>query len=121
MKVKRTFFNSRNESLFDNYVDTNNYLFTIIYKGGKYHKEKNYILRDIKQDKKTLNYIYKKINERFDVVEINTSRMANTEYDMLKTINTPTILDCVITKPVFKKKLSETKRSFKQNNKFTQI
>ena len=31
MKVKRTFFNSRNERLYWNYTDTNNYLFTILF------------------------------------------------------------------------------------------
>ena len=34
MKVKRTFFNSRRDRLFENYVDTNNYLFTILFDSG---------------------------------------------------------------------------------------
>ena len=62
--------------------------------------EKNYILRDIKQNKSILDYIYKKINERFDVVEIETGRLSKVEYDMLKNINTPSIINCVKTEQV---------------------
>ena len=39
----------------------------------------------------------KKINERFDVVEIETGRLSKVEYDMLKNINTPSIINCVKT------------------------
>ena len=100
MKIKKTFFNTRNERYYWNDTDINNYLFTIIYKNGGHHIEKNYILRDIKQNKSTLDYIYKKINERFDVVEIETGRLSKVEYDMLKNINTPSIINCVKTKQV---------------------
>ena len=34
MIVKRTFFNSRNERLYWNYTDTNNYLFIILFESG---------------------------------------------------------------------------------------
>ena len=86
MKIKKTFFNSRNERYYWNHTDINNYLFTIIHKEGGHHLEKNYILRD-----------NKKINERFDVVEIETGRLSKVEYDMLKNINTPSIINCVKT------------------------
>ena len=76
MKIKPTFFNSRKDRLHQNFKDINNWLFTIIYKHGKEHKEQNYILRDIKQDKSTVRYIYKKINECFEVVEVEASRLS---------------------------------------------
>ena len=116
MKIKPTFFNSRKDRLHQNYNDINNWLFTIIYKHGKEHKEQNYILRDIKQDKSTVRYIYKKINECFEVVEVEASRLSKTEYDMLINIGMPTILDCVKIKRLSGKKLSETKTSVRQNN-----
>jgi hypothetical protein len=100
LKIKKTFFNSRNERYYWNHTDINNWLFTIIHKEGGNHLEKNYILRDIKQNKSTLDYIYKKINERFDVVEIETGRLSKVEYDMLKNINTPSIINCVKTEQV---------------------
>ena len=55
MKRKPTFFNSRNERLFWDYTDTNNWLFTINYKQGEIHREQNYILRYLKKD--NINYI----------------------------------------------------------------
>ena len=121
MKVKRTFFNTRNERYHQGYIDINNYLFKIIYKQNGRHKEQNYILRDIKQNKSILSYIYKKINERFDVVEIETSRIAQTEYNMLKNIKAPTILDCVKIKRLPTKELSETKTSIRQDYKLQEI
>ena len=118
MRIKPTFFNTRKDRIYQNYKDINNWLFTIIYKHGGKYKEQNYILRDVKQDRSTLDYIYKKINERFEVVEIETSRLSKTEYNMLKNIQTPTILNFVKTKRLFRKKLSETKTGFRQNNEF---
>ena len=116
MRIRPTFFNTRKDRLHWNYNDINNWLFTIIYKQGEKHKEQNYILRDIKQDKSTVRYIYKKINDCFDVVEVEASRLSKTEYDMLKNIKTPTILNCVEIKRLSGKKLSETKTSVRQNN-----
>ena len=64
MKVKPTFFNSRNERLHWDYEDTNNWLFKIIYRIGTTCREQNYILRDLKQDKNIIGYIYKKIHQK---------------------------------------------------------
>jgi len=115
LKIKPTFFNTRSWRYNWNYNDTNNWLFIIIYKQGKEYKEQNYILRDLKQDESLISYIYKKIKERFEVVEIEASRISKTEYDMLINIGTPTILDCVKIKRVSGKKLSETKTSVRKN------
>ena len=46
MKAKPTFFNTRNERLFWNYIDTNNLLFTILFESGA---ELSFILRDLKK------------------------------------------------------------------------
>ena len=116
MKIKPTFFNTRKDRIYQNHNDINNWLFTIIYKHGKEHKEQNYILRDVKQDKSTVRYIYKKINECFEVVEVEASKLSKTEYDMLKNIKTPTIFNCVETKRLSGEKLSETKTSVRKNN-----
>jgi|TARA_R110002020_G_scaffold129058_1_gene289194 hypothetical protein len=121
MKAKRTFFNSRNERLFWNYTDTNNWLFTIIYKQGGIYKEQNYILRDLKKDEVILSYVFKKINERFDVIEIEAGKMSQTEYDMLKNIETPSINNCVEIKPIFRKELSETKTSVRQDYELQEV
>lgn len=115
MKIKPTFFNSRKDRLHQNYNDMNNWLFTIIYKQDNECREQNYILRDIKQDKSVLNNIYKKIHNAFDVVEIETSILSKTEYEMLKNIETPTINNVQI-RHISVKELQETKRSFRQNN-----
>ena len=115
MKVKPTFFNTRKDRIYQNYNDINNWLFTIIYIEDKECKEQNYILRDIKQDKSVLNNIYKKIHNAFDVVEIHTSILSKTEYEMLKNIETPTINHVQI-RHISVKKLQETQRSFRQNN-----
>ena len=115
MKVKPTFFNTRKDRIYQNYNDINNWLFTIIYKQNGECKEQNYILRDIKQDKSVLNHIYKKIHNAFDVVEIHTSILSKTEYEMLKNIETPTINN-VQTRQISVQELQETQRSFRQNN-----
>jgi len=116
MKIQPTFFNTRNERFHWGFNDTNNWLFTIIYRHGLKLKEQNYILRDVKQDKSIIDYIYKKIYERFEVVEIAVGKLSKTEYDMLININTPTIYNCVKTEPLFRKKLSKTKTGCRQNN-----
>jgi hypothetical protein len=90
MKVKPTFFNSRRDRLYQNYVDTNNYLFTILFDSGA---ELSFILRDLKKNKNILNYIYKKVDKRFDnVIEIEASRISSVEYNLMKQINIPSIV-----------------------------
>ena len=90
MKRKRTFFNSRRDRLFYNYVDTNNYLFTILFDTGA---NLSFILRDLKKNEKILNYIYKKLNTRFDnVAEIDISKLSLTEYNLMKEAKIPSVI-----------------------------
>ena len=90
MKVKPTFFNSRRDRLHQNYVDTNNYLFTILFDSGA---ELSFILRDLKKNKNILNYIYKKVDKRFDnVIELEASKLSSVEYNLMKQINIPSIV-----------------------------
>ena len=90
MIVKRTFFNSRNERFYWNYTDTNNYLFIILFTSGA---TLSFILRDLKKNESILNYIYKKMNKRFNnIAEIQISRMSSVEYNLLKQLNVPSIV-----------------------------
>ena len=90
MKAKRTFFNSRNERLYWDYTDTNNRLFTILFDSGA---ELSFILRDLKKDNNIVNYIYKKLHTRFDnIIEIESSKISNVEYNLMKQINIPPII-----------------------------
>ena len=90
MKRKRTFFNSRRDRLFYNYVDTNNYLFTILFDTGA---NLSFILRDLKKNENILNYIYKKLNTRFDnVAEIDISKLSLTEYNLMKEAKIPSVI-----------------------------
>ena len=90
MIVKRTFFNSRNERLYWNYTDTNNYLFIILFESGA---ELSFILRDLKKNEIILNYIYKKLHNRFsNIAEIETSRLSHVEYNLCKQYNIPSII-----------------------------
>ena len=90
MKIKPTFFNTRTDRLFWNYGDTNNYLFIIFFNSGA---ELSFILRDLKKNESILNYIYKKLHTRFgNIAEIDTSKISNVEYNLLKQINTPSIV-----------------------------
>ena len=89
MKVKRTFFNSRNERLYWNYTDTNNYLFIILFESGA---TLSFVLRDLKKNENILNYIYKKLHNRFDnIAEIDTSKLSSAEYNLMKQANIPSI------------------------------
>ena len=89
MKVKRTFFNSRNERFYWNYSDINNYLFIILFTSGA---TLSFILRDLKKNEKILNYIYKKLHTRFgNIGEIDTSRISDIEYNLLKQNKVPSI------------------------------
>ena len=79
MKIKPTFFNTRTERLYWNYHDTNNYLFTILFDSGA---ELSFILRDLKKNENILNYIYKKVDKRFDnVIELEASKISSVEYN----------------------------------------
>jgi hypothetical protein len=90
MTIKPTFFNTRKERLYWNYTDTNNYLFTIIFDSGA---ELNFILRDLKKNNNIVNYIYKKLHNRFiNIFEIHTSKLSLIEYNYLKQYNTPSVI-----------------------------
>ena len=90
MKIKPTFFNTRTDRLFWNYTDTNSRMFIILFKSGA---ELSFILRDLKKDNKVVNYIYKKLHQRFDnIIEIETSRISYVEYNLLKQKNIPSII-----------------------------
>jgi|TARA_R100001594_G_scaffold6565_4_gene18546 hypothetical protein len=121
MKVKRTFFNSRNERLYWNYEDTNNWLFTIIHSEGKTIKEKNFILRDLLQNESTIKNIYKKIKAKYDIKHIDTNRISYSEYNLLKNLGTPTITDCVKTEQLSGKELQETERCFRQDYELQEV
>ena len=89
MIVKPTFFNTRRDRLYDNYVDTNNYLFIILFDSGA---EMSFILRDLKKNDSILNYIYKKLHSRFEnIIEIESSKLSNIEYNLMKQMNVPPI------------------------------
>jgi len=90
MKVKPTFFNTRHDRLHWDYIDTNNYLFTILFDSGA---NLNFILRDLKKNESILNYIYKKLHSRFDnIIEIHTSKMSNVEYNLMKQKKIPSVV-----------------------------
>ena len=90
MRIKPTFFNTRSNRLHWDYVDTNNHLFTIFFDSGE---ELSFILRDLKKNESILNYIYKKMNKRFNnIAEIQISRMSSVEYNLLKQLNVPSIV-----------------------------
>ena len=89
MKAKPTFFNTRTERLHWDYVDTNNRLFIILFDSGA---ELSFILRDLKKDDSIINYIYKKLHQRFEnIIEIENSRISSVEYNLMKQINIPSI------------------------------
>ena len=90
MKVKPTFFNTRTDRLHWNYVDTNSVLFIILFDSGA---EMSFIFRNLKKDDNVLNYISKKLYKRFDnIIEIETNKLSNVEYNLLKQKNMPSIL-----------------------------
>ncbi len=90
MKVKPTFFNTRYERLHWDYVDTNNYLFTILFDSGA---NLNFILRDLKKNEMTVNYIYKRLHKRFDnIAEIEVSTISSVEYNLMKQYKIPSVI-----------------------------
>ena len=89
MKAKRTFFNSRNDRLYDDYVDTNNHLWIILFDSGA---ELSFILRDLKKNDNIVNYIYKKLNDKFiNILEIHSDKLSLIEYNLLKLNKTPSV------------------------------
>ena len=89
MKRKPTFFNTRKDRLFWDYIDTNNHLFTIFFDSGA---ELSFVLRDLKKNDNIENYIYKKLHKRFNnIAEVEMGRISNVEYNLLKQLNTPSI------------------------------
>jgi len=89
LKAKRTLFNSRKDRLYDDYVDMNNHLWIILFDSGA---ELSFILRDLKKNNNIVNYIYKKLHSRFDnIMEVETSRISNVEYNLMKQANIPSI------------------------------
>jgi len=90
MHPPKTFFNSRTGRYYAKHYDTNNYLFTIFFDEGA---ELSFILRDLKQNKNTINYIYNKVNTTFgNIAEIETSILSSVEYNLMKQINIPSIV-----------------------------
>jgi hypothetical protein len=89
LKAKRTFFNSRKDRLYDDYVDTNNHLWIILFDSGA---ELSFILRDLKKNNNIVNYIYTKLHKRFgNIIEIERSTISNVEYNLMKQANIPSI------------------------------
>ena len=90
MKIKPTFFNTRTDRLYGDYVDTNSLLFIILFDSGA---EMSFIFRNLKKDDNVLTYISKKLHKRFDnIIEIETNKLSNVEYNLLKQKNMPSIL-----------------------------
>ena len=90
MKAKRTFFNSRKDRLYDDYVDTNNHLWIILFDSGA---ELSFILRDLKKNNNVVSYIYKKLHTRFgNIIEIDISKISNVEYNLLKQLKIPSVI-----------------------------
>jgi len=90
MKAKRTFFNSRTDRLFQNYTDINNHLWIILFDSGA---ELCFILRDLKKNDNIVNYIYKKLHQRFgNIIEIENSKISYIEYNLMKQKNIPSII-----------------------------
>ena len=65
-------------------------MFTILFDTGA---NLSFILRDLKKNEKILNYIYKKLNTRFDnVAEIDISKLSLTEYNLMKEAKIPSVI-----------------------------
>ena len=90
MKIKPTFFNTRNERLYWNYTDTNNYLCIIFFDSGA---TQSFILRDLKKDNTIVKYIYSKLNKVFtNIAEIEISKISYSEYHLMKQNNIPPLM-----------------------------
>tara|TARA_R110002050_G_scaffold206767_1_gene342769 strand:+ start:127 stop:408 length:282 start_codon:yes stop_codon:yes gene_type:complete len=89
MIVKPTFFNTRRDRLHWNYTDTNSLLFTILFDSGA---ELSFILRDLKKNENIEFYIYKKLHTHFsNIIEIESAKISNVEYNLMKQVNIPAI------------------------------
>jgi hypothetical protein len=89
MTIKPTFFNTRNERLYWNHTDTNNYLFIIFFDSGA---TQSFILRDLKKNESIKNYIYKKLNTVFcNIAEIDIGKLSYEEYNLMKQKGVPSI------------------------------
>ena len=89
MIVKPTFFNTRRDRLHWNYTDTNSMLFTILFDSGA---ELSFILRDLKKNDNIEFYIYKKLHTHFsNIIEIESAKISNVEYNLMKQVNIPSI------------------------------
>ena len=89
MPSKPTFFNTRRDRLHWNYTDTNSLLFIILFDSGA---ELSFILRDLKKNNNIENYIYKKLHTHFNnIIEIESAKISNVEYNLMKQINIPSI------------------------------
>ena len=90
MRIKPTFFNSRNGEVYWNYNDINNYLFIIFFNSGA---TLSFILRDLKKNDIIVNYIYKKLNKRFsNIAEIESSRISYVEYQLMQLNKIPSVM-----------------------------
>ncbi len=90
MKVKPTFFNTRSERLHWDYVDTNNYMFTILFDSGA---DLSFILRDLKKNESIKTYIYNKLHDTFgNIAEIDISRISSVEYNLMKQLHIPSVI-----------------------------
>ena len=89
MKIKKTLFTTRNNGIYNNYVDTNNYLFIILFNSGV---NLSFILRDLKKNESIKSYIYKKLHNTFgNIAEIDISKISNVEYNLMKQLRIPSI------------------------------
>ena len=90
MRIKRTFFTSRIGNIYNNYTDTNSYLFIILFDSGA---TLSFILRDLKENENILNYIYNKLHKRFDnIAEIDISKITDVEYNLMKQELVPSVI-----------------------------
>ena len=65
-------------------------MFTILFDSGA---EMNFILRDLKKNESILNYIYKKLHNRFgNIIEIHTSKLSYVEYKLMKRYKVPSVI-----------------------------
>tara|TARA_Y100001973_G_C5162086_1_gene314077 strand:- start:710 stop:991 length:282 start_codon:yes stop_codon:yes gene_type:complete len=89
LKIKPTFFNTRRERLHWDYIDTNSYLFTILFDSGA---SQSFILRDLKKNESIKSYIYNKLHNTFgNIAEIDISKISNVEYNLMKQLRIPSI------------------------------
>ena len=88
MKIKPTFFNTRNGCLHWDNSDTNSRLLRIILSNGK---ELNFIYRDLLKEKIDSKRIIYNIFGKNKIEHIELDRLSKTEYDMLKNLGTSTL------------------------------